>query len=743
LSLQALKDKIKALVELKIQERIEVLSKAEDSGYCTMFLFEGCSKPDIMHVTHKYFGKAFKDEKAIVEVLEKYFKENPFKEFSDLFDKEEMFGVNNDVRVLRPASNKKFLPDFKDELDKITPDKFPEYKPHVTVSANVDKVDYPIVDYVLAKGGKVLWSAKGELYKAEEDPYSEIRKVAEDLDKGAAKRLFPFNPTKDVSPEAASHAGVWQTAALKIPGYEDSPSDVEAEQQSHREKVTRAEGSERMRMLNKLGSYTTMRRHPQTGERTFLMFRGHSPEEALNAKGKHHVEHNSMSSWTPDLDIARGFKNTYDDTHQTTPFAAWIKESDIHAMPMMYGNINEARTDMDTGELVADRPVERAKNFWQPEKEVIVQPHTSQRATNKEVANYRINQGQLRSNKDINYADLNQRINARGNIKAADPLDNPIQLVPPKPRATEKAEDLEKVITAPGKFQFEAADVNPAIPHDVTQKKLVHGVDVHKVKQQKEGWTAGNTISGKAKNASNERVIVKAKMPDHLMDEENMPHMKDFSTAHREAMFHNMAKNFWGLGKYVPTTSLVSHNIRAHQGNANGEATPPMPEHFSVQQMIPSAKHFNRDKHGDTLDDSRRSGELQKLGLMDMISGNSDRHPYNWMMSPRGIHLIDHGFTYDYSRERGISIPSYMETANPAGEPENEPLHPDARNWLMNLKAKDLKAHLKAHNVPSHIEKPMMRAFKAAQNKVKLRMANGKPLTFGDLSDHIISRAEG
>lgn len=148
--------------------KAEALIKAEEHGYCTMFLFDGVDKPDILHVTHKYFGKGFKDDKEIIEALEKYFKKNPFKSFTEVFDKEEFFGPDKDIRVLRPSSNKKFLPDLKEELEKIIVDKWPEYKPHTTVSANVDCIDYPIVDYVLVKGGKVVWSAKGLMYKNED-----------------------------------------------------------------------------------------------------------------------------------------------------------------------------------------------------------------------------------------------------------------------------------------------------------------------------------------------------------------------------------------------------------------------------------------------------------------------------------------------------------------------------------------------------------------------------------------------
>ncbi len=146
----------------------EELFKSEDHGLCSMFIFDGVNHPDVLHCTHKYFGKDFKDTDKVLEILKLWFKENPFKIIKESFDKEEFFGEKNDIRVLRPESNKKFLPELKDKLEELTPDKWPEYKPHVTVSANVDKIDIPIVDYALVKGGKVLWSVNNKLYKSEE-----------------------------------------------------------------------------------------------------------------------------------------------------------------------------------------------------------------------------------------------------------------------------------------------------------------------------------------------------------------------------------------------------------------------------------------------------------------------------------------------------------------------------------------------------------------------------------------------
>jgi hypothetical protein len=146
----------------------EPLEKKEHTGLCCMFLFEGVKHPDILHTTHHYF-KTIKDPQDIIDVLEKYFKTHPFHSFKPTFKDVELFGENKDVRVLRPADQQKkmFLLDLKEQLDELEKDKYREYKPHVSVSSNVDEVNFPIVNYALVQGGKILWAVNEELSKSE------------------------------------------------------------------------------------------------------------------------------------------------------------------------------------------------------------------------------------------------------------------------------------------------------------------------------------------------------------------------------------------------------------------------------------------------------------------------------------------------------------------------------------------------------------------------------------------------
>lgn len=146
------------------------LTKSEHKNLCCMFLFDGVKHPDVLHVTHKYFKK-FDDIDELKDILREYFDGHPMKEIKVTFDNIEMFGEDKNVKVLSPAKqkNRLFLLDLKEILDDIEADRWPEFKPHVAVSDNVDEIDYPIIDYVVVRGGKILWSAREEgLCKAEE-----------------------------------------------------------------------------------------------------------------------------------------------------------------------------------------------------------------------------------------------------------------------------------------------------------------------------------------------------------------------------------------------------------------------------------------------------------------------------------------------------------------------------------------------------------------------------------------------
>lgn len=276
-----------------------------------------------------------------------------------------------------------------------------------------------------------------------------------------------------------------------------------------------------------------------------------------------------------------------------------------------------------------------------------------------------------------------------------------------------------------GSLIAEAKDTHNFMTHSPEQKKLVHGVDLVNVKPSGEGWTGDVTVSGFGKNSKGEKVYVKGRMPKEIIHDREEDggdplgsEYEDLTTAQREGLYHNLA-NWMGMGKYVPTTAVV-HDRTSSQSGPSGD-------HYSVMRLVPNATEYEEynHQHQTTMNKLRDSGEIDKLALMNALLGNTDRHGSNYMMSPKGIHMIDHGLTFDWHGKSGrdIYLPRYYEHAyrqanmNPNGASE---VHPEAIKWFQSLDPKQLQAYFKTHaKVPAHIEKPLLAALQTAQKVVK------------------------
>jgi len=246
---------------------------------------------------------------------------------------------------------------------------------------------------------------------------------------------------------------------------------------------------------------------------------------------------------------------------------------------------------------------------------------------------------------------------------------------------------------------------HPAIPHSAKQKDLIHGIDLGKVKQQDKGWTSDMTLSGFTKNPKGKNVIVKGHIPeDDLGSQYNHENEFGLSTSQREALYHNLAHNAFGLGKYVPTTGVA---------DINGD-------HFSVMEVIPKAEPYNESnrKHKKIMDEARDKGDIQKLAIMNTILGNSDRHGGNYMLSPKGLHMIDHGLAFNYNDNgRDIFTPAYLDDAYSAADGRIL-LHPKAAKWLKELNLNDVKKELGKHQIHSNFKKSILGALQAAKTGV-------------------------
>lgn len=158
---------------------------------------------------------------------------------------------------------------------------------------------------------------------------------SDDLEKGVARKIAPYNPENDHNTK-------------------NSQGWVIGEEQHERDLMPRMEGAARFRGLNKIRGATQTRINPATKEREYLLHRGMGDNE------KHDPEP-GRTSWTPNYRTAIDFASKYgmgdgdepsfSDSHVVS---SWVPESKIHAFPFMHGNTEKMRKFRDEFEVVVN-----------------------------------------------------------------------------------------------------------------------------------------------------------------------------------------------------------------------------------------------------------------------------------------------------------------------------------------------------------------------------------------------------
>lgn len=107
--------------------------------YMTAFYFEDSRGIPYCHCTHYYLGE--QDQQAvhdIIDLIDEYFAQNPPQIDSPWsFDNFDLFGPEKDCPVMERTSKDDMLLDLRDQLAPYRKDKFPVYRPHVTLGDTV------------------------------------------------------------------------------------------------------------------------------------------------------------------------------------------------------------------------------------------------------------------------------------------------------------------------------------------------------------------------------------------------------------------------------------------------------------------------------------------------------------------------------------------------------------------------------------------------------------------------------
>jgi hypothetical protein len=193
----------------------------------------------------------------------------------------------------------------------------------------------------------------------------------------------------------------------------------------------------------------------------------------------------------------------------------------------------------------------------------------------------------------------------------------------------------------------------------------------------------------------------------------------------KEALFHNLAHSFFGLGHYVPTTAIFNH--------------PQTGRPHAAIQGIPGAEHVPyKDKDfQNILKATHDSGDLQKLAVMDMISGNDDRHEGNYMMvrnptdgGPQ-LRMIDHGLTYKHNfKPTNTNLPDYLKDLRGAAV---APVQDSTVKWLNKLDPNKLKSDMESHGEDPDIINETVRKLQVMKYKIQHPENPGVPQRFNDI----------
>lgn len=215
------------------------------------------------------------------------------------------------------------------------------------------------------------------------------------------------------------------------------------------------------------------------------------------------------------------------------------------------------------------------------------------------------------------------------------------------------------------------------IPHEKDQKMLIAGIRA----------TRDDSKPFKATNSFGQKVLIKKA---HNSPEDSM-----FSSEKAMA-YHNLARDFFGMGQYLPLTSCyvhpgdrgMYHAQRYYQGAENG--------------IIP------KELYAEELRKLSQSGDLHKMAIMDYVMGHGNRHVGNMILDKcEGMKLTDNEDSFGEP-----NYPDYMHDA----EEDHKLIPSHVAIWLMNLNPKHLIRHAIQNGVPRKRTKDLvMRLDKAKE----------------------------
>jgi len=247
---------------------------------------------------------------------------------------------------------------------------------------------------------------------------------------------------------------------------------------------------------------------------------------------------------------------------------------------------------------------------------------------------------------------------------------------------------------------------HPQLTETLAQRHLMHGIDLAGeplAQTHPHGATEARTKGaiGWYRSAHGRMGYVKPAVTfphdEMINDQQNF-----ISTADRETIFHNVARNFWQLGEHTATTGSFKHPQTGHP--------------HSISELIPKASHVQIKNRGAEANERLKivgdTGALDKLAIMDISMGHADRNKTNYLTSPNhpGVHLHDNQLIFNFQDDHIPAYQSDYHKLKDGSDFMNQEMHPEAIKYLLSLDPFALGAELTRQGVsPQYSNKSVAR----------------------------------
>lgn len=266
-----------------------------------------------------------------------------------------------------------------------------------------------------------------------------------------------------------------------------------------------------------------------------------------------------------------------------------------------------------------------------------------------------------------------------------------------------------------GKVVDEKEHGDASINQTSEQKNLIHGLDMSKgeFKAKDVQFGATDSINHWRKHPKGHELYIKG--------EGSFSGGLVTASARNEAAYHNMARDVFDLGHYVPPVAVFNH--------------PSTGEKLSAAQRVEGGEHYSRTNkiHHAAVQNMQDRGDLHKLGVMDFVLGSRDRHTGNYMMTPHNdaqMQLIDNSEILPESNKEDNfpTTPEYL---------EHHPIKLDApvsqenKDWAMSIDPAKIRESMSQMKYsPEHIKATQDRL-----NFAKSMIKGSKKFSMADLFD--------